>query len=80
MRFIANNHWEHIPIDSFTIILVRNTITILHKKIVGQLFSENLKAELRSVTTNDKIIIYNIFGRDYGDKIVSIRPLEFTIE
>jgi hypothetical protein len=79
-RFIADHHWESIPIDSFSIVVLRDTLTILHRRIKGQLFSDDLKTTLKALTTNDKILIYNIYGRDYGDKVVYMRPLELTIE
>jgi hypothetical protein len=79
MRLIADNHWESIPVDSFSIIVLRDSVTILSKRNTGAFFTESLKSDLKNLTTNDKIIIYRISARDYGDKQVSIRPLEFTV-
>jgi hypothetical protein len=34
----------------------------------------------KKLKSKDKIIIYDIFGRDYGEKAISTRSLEFRIE
>jgi hypothetical protein len=80
LRHISNSHWESIPIDSFNIVALRDTVMIFCKKINGQLFTDDLRSELKSLKSKDKIIIYDIFGKDYGEKVVSIRPLEFRLE
>jgi hypothetical protein len=80
MRYIAGNHWEHIPIDSFFIIIIRDTAVIAQIKNKGQIFTPNAKAQLSKLLVNDRVLIYNMYGRDYGDKVVSVRPIEFIIE
>jgi hypothetical protein len=80
MRFIAGNHWERIPIDSFSIVVLRDTSIILQLKNIGQVFTDNSKNELKKLMASDRVLIYNIHGRDYGNKSVSIRPVELIIE
>ena len=80
MRLIRGNHWESIPIDSFSIIIIRDTIVVMQFKNIGQTFSDFSKAQLKQLMVNDRVLIFNIHGRDYGDKPVFLRPLELVIE
>ena len=38
------------------------------------------RAQLKQLMVNDRVLIYKIHGRDYGDKPVFLRPLELVIE
>jgi hypothetical protein len=80
MRYSAGNHWERIPIDSFSIIIIRDSVVIAQIKNKGQTFISNTKDQISKLFVNDRILIYNIYGRDYGDKVVFVRPIEFIIE
>jgi hypothetical protein len=80
LRFIKGNHWEPIPIDSFSIVVIRDTAIVMQLKNIGQTFTDYSKAQLKKVMVYDRILIYNIHGRDYGDKPVFLRPVELVIE
>jgi len=80
MRYIAGNHWERIPIDSFCIVIMRDTAAIAQIKNKGQIFTFDSKAQLSKLAVNDRVLIYDIYGRDYDGKTVFIRPIELIIE
>lgn len=80
IRFFKGNHWEPIIVDSFSLMILRDTTVILQIKNRGQIFTENVKTELKKLMANDRVIIYSIYSRDYGNKLVFIRPVEFIIE
>ena len=80
MRYIAGNHWENIPIDSFSIVIIRDTVVIAQVKNKGQIFASDTRAQLNKMTANDRVLIYDVFGRDYDGKTVFVRPVELIIE
>jgi hypothetical protein len=80
MRYIAGNNWERIPVDSFCIVVMRDTVVLAQIKNKGQNFTSDTKAQLSNLAVNDRVLIYYIYGRDYGDKTVFIRPIELIIE
>lgn len=80
MRFIGGNHWERIPIDSFSIVVIRDTAIVIQLSNIGQTFTDYSKAQLKKLMVDDRVLIYNIHGRDYGEKPVFIRPVELIIE
>ena len=79
MRFISGNHWESLPIDSFTLMIQRDTVILYKQKVNDQYFNENLKEELKIIQTGDRILIFNIYGYGIDKKTVFIRPIEFII-
>jgi len=80
MRYISGNHWEPIPVDSFSLVIIRNAavLTRVHNK--GQLFTAGTRAQLRHLTSHDKVLIHSIYGRGLDNITVFIKPLEFIIE
>ena len=80
LRKISAHHWEPIPVDSFTLIILRDTFTLHLYRNVGNYFEPSLKLLLKDLQTNDKVLIFNIYGRDYGNKKVYLSPLEYKIE
>lgn len=80
MRYIAGNHWERIPIDSFSIVIIRDTVVIAQIKNKGQIFTSEAKAQMDKIAVNDRVLIYDIYGRAYGDKTVFVRPIELIIK
>lgn len=79
MRYIAEGHWEPIPIDSFCILIVRDTTVIARIKNKGQIFTSEAKAHFSKLAVNDRILIYDVYGRDYGDKTVAAVSIELVI-
>jgi hypothetical protein len=55
-------------------------VVIAQIKNKGQTFISNAKDQISKLFVNDRVLIYNIYGRDYGDKVVFVRPIEFIIE
>jgi|GEM_PF-4407988 len=80
MRWIGGNHWERIPIDSFSIIIIRDSVTLVNKKIKGQVFTEDLRQIPTGLTSNDRVIFYGIYAKNYNNQQVLIRPIELIIE
>lgn len=80
MRFIANNHWEPIQIDSFLIVVQSDTVIVLKSKVIGQMFDANLRERMKVVRKGDRIIICNIYGHGPENIPIFIRPIEFIIE
>ncbi len=80
MRKITQFHWEPILVDSFTIIIVSDTIVQLYHKNIGQHFDSTVLVALKKLQANDLVLIFEIYGRDYGDKKVSLSPLQFRIQ
>jgi hypothetical protein len=80
MRNIVGNHWEHILIDSFCTVIMRDKAAIAQIKNMGQIFTTDTKAQMSKLAVNDRVLIYNIYGRDYGDKTIFIRPVGLIIE
>ena len=77
---MAGNHWESIAIDSFCVVIIRNTEIVTQINNKGQIFTPSTKAQMSKVAANDRVIIYAIYGRDYGDKKVFVPPAELVIE
>lgn len=80
MRFIGGNHWEGISIDSFSIIVQRDSLVICKSHIIGQFFDYNLKISLSAIQKDDRIVIFRIYSHNYDGTIIFIRPIEFIIE
>lgn len=80
MRYIAGNHWEPMPVDSFCIVIIRDTLAIARIKNKGQFFTSDAKAQMSKLAVKDRVLIYDIYGRDFGGKTVFIRPIELIIE
>ena len=80
MRKISAHHWEPIPVDSFTLMILRDTSTLHLYRNVGNHFEPSLKLLLKGLKINDNILIFNIHARDYGNKKVYLSPLEYKIE
>jgi len=79
-RRITQHHWEPIVIDSFTLIVIRDTVVLVQYKNHGDFFEANLRKAMTALKTNDLVLIFNIYGRDVGDKLVQPPPLQYEIE
>ena len=80
MRFLAGNHWEPIRIDSFSIVVQRDTAIVFKNKVIGQIFDTKLKERMKEIIKGDRIIICNIYGHGPENIPIFIRPIEFIIE
>jgi hypothetical protein len=80
MRRINNNHWEPITVDSFDIIILRDTSQILFFRNKGNKFEETLRTQLKSLMINDRVLIFDIYTKDYPGISVYLNPLEYKIE
>ena len=77
---INSSHWESIPVDSFNLVVIRDTATILNHHNIGNHFDPYLKSELQQLQINDRILIFSIYAHDYTKARVYLSPLEFAIE
>jgi hypothetical protein len=80
LRRLTQSHWESIPIDSFSLLIIRDTSILFQHRNHGNFFDAQLTEALKVLEPNDRVLIFNIYGRDYGDKLVQLPPLEYKIE
>jgi hypothetical protein len=79
-KYISENHWSPIIIDSFSILVMRDAVVIEQIKNASQAFSANTLARLSKIAVDDRVLIYNICGKDYGNEIIFLRPIELVIK
>lgn len=77
---VADDHWERLQIDSFSLLVQRDTTILFNRKNKGNLFEPQLTERMKMILAGDRVLVYNIYGRDVDGKVVLIRPLEFIIE
>jgi hypothetical protein len=77
---LTPNHWEGISVDSFTLFIQRDTAIIYQYRNMGNLFSDELKKQLKVIQPKDRILIFNIYARDVDNNTVFLSPLEYIIE
>ncbi|WP_153800782.1 hypothetical protein [Foetidibacter luteolus] len=66
-------------IDSFQVMIIRDTTLIFKCKNISQAFNADFKNFIKSVELNDKILFYSIWGTDYDGAKVYLNPLEYRI-
>lgn len=66
-------------IDSFQVVVIRDTTLIFKSKNISQVFNADFKNFIKSVQPNDKILFYSIRGTDYDGANVYLNPLEYRI-
>lgn len=66
-------------IDSFQVLIMRDTTIIFKIKNVSQRFNGDFKNFIKSVEVKDKIIFYDIWGTDYDGAKIYLDPLEYRI-
>ena len=79
-RRMTQDHWEPIVIESFSLIIIRDTVILVQYKNHGNFFEANLRKAMTALKPRDLVLIFNIYARDYGDKIVQPPPLQYEIE
>lgn len=80
MRRLTQNHWESIIVDSFSVYIQRDT-TIIYKFFnKGNIFEEELNSRFKELKANDRVLVFNIYARDVGNKVVFLQPLEYIIQ
>ncbi len=80
MRKITAEHWEHITVDSFSVIIKRDISVAYQYKNKGNLFEEGLQTIFKDLRVNDIVLIFNINATDLDRKSVYLSPLEYKIE
>ena len=80
MRKITMEHWEHITVDSFSVIIKRDTSVIYQYRNKGNLFEKDLQAIFKNLRNNDTVLIFDINATDLDRKHIYISPLEYKIE
>jgi hypothetical protein len=66
-------------VDSFSIIIIRDSTIIFRSQNIGNLFDNNFKKQIEKIQINDKMLLFNIWGTDYDGKKVFLDPLEFWV-
>jgi hypothetical protein len=66
-------------IDSFQVMIIRDTAIIFKFKNIGQSFNSDFKIAIKAVEVNDKILFYDIKGTDYDRSKVYLNPLEYRL-
>jgi len=78
-EFVNDSHAEFIHLISYKIIFIHGD-SISSIRNIGNRFSSQALAMLRTMQTNDKLIIVDVQASDFRRSSVSVRPVEFTIE
>jgi hypothetical protein len=73
-------HWEHLSVDSFKLIVMRDSSIILNYRNIGNIFEIKLKEGLKTIQVGDRILIYDIWTKLHKGKEVLLQPLEYIIE
>jgi hypothetical protein len=79
-RFVGGNEWQTIRVDSFRVTILRGDSTILNYFNIGNTFTELLKTYFGKITAGDRVLIYDIWALDYGQKKVYLPPLEYLMQ
>jgi hypothetical protein len=78
-EFVNDSHAEFIHLISYKIIFIHGD-SISSIRNIGNRFSGQALGMLRTMQTNDKLIIVDIEASDIRRSSVSVRPVEFTIQ
>jgi hypothetical protein len=73
-------HKENIQIDSFTVVIFRNTNIVFNNNNIGAIFEHLTKTAFESLQAGDKITITNIKATTITSTTLSLRPIEFDIQ
>ncbi|HEY4876753.1 MAG TPA: hypothetical protein VIH86_14335 [Puia sp.] len=77
-RFCSGINRE-TSIDSFYVMIIRDTTIIFKFKNIGQMFKNDLKNVIKTVEVYDKILFYDIWGTDYDGTKIFLNPLEYRL-
>lgn len=66
-------------IDSFQVLIIRDSCIIFNSKNIGKIFDRNLKNFIKKVELGDKVLFFNIWGTDYDGTKVYLNPLEYIL-
>ena len=77
-RFCSGIRRETI-IDSFNILIIRDTSIVFRSKNIGPVFNSNFMAFTKKLVPNDKVVFYSIWGTDYDATKVYLDPLEYRL-
>jgi hypothetical protein len=70
---------KETQIDSFSIIIIRDTSIIFRLKNIGSKFENSLKSVIKEAKVNDKVLFFDIWGTDYDKNRVHLDPLEYHL-
>ncbi len=79
-RKITSYHSEPIPVDSFTLLIQRDTSILFLFRNKGNMFAEDLKTKMKSIQRNDRVLIFNIYAHNVDGNVLFLSPLEYKIE
>lgn len=74
------SHWEPIVVNSFLLIILRDTSVVFQYKNNGNKFENAIRSAFHNLQGNDSILIFSIRARLANGEIVFLNPLEFNIE
>lgn len=77
---INTSHWEPTILNSFSIIVLRDSSVVFQHKNDGKRFNSRVKAAFQELQSNDTVLIFNIQTQLPDGKTMILDPLEFKIE
>ena len=77
---ISLSHWEPIVVNSFSVLILRDSSVVFQYKNTGNKFESSLRSAFQNLQSNDSILIYSIDTRLADKKTIFLNPLELKIE
>lgn len=69
------SHWEPIVVNSFLLIILRDTSVVFQYKNNGNKFENAIRSAFHNLQGNDSILIFSIRARLANGEIVFLSPL-----
>jgi hypothetical protein len=77
---VTDDHWEAARVDSFSVMILRDTAIIFRFRNVGMLFQKELKSAFQSLIPQDRVLFYRIYATDPYLRNRLLDPLEYVIQ
>ncbi|MES2332631.1 MAG: GldM family protein [Bacteroidota bacterium] len=80
MQQVSPSQAEHIKVDSFSVLIIRNDRSIYNFRNKGAYFERNVHDMLEKLQIDDKVLFSDIYATDLNKKIILLSPLEFLVK
>lgn len=77
---VSPTHWEPIVVNSFSVLILRDSSVVFQNKNTGNKFETSIRAVFQNLQSNDSVLIYSIDTRLADKKTMFLNPLEFKIK
>ena len=77
---VTEDHWEKMIIDSFSLMILRDTMIIFKHRNFGNRFDQKIKTALGNLAKGDRVLLFNIYGNDPNRNKIFLSPLEYVIK